>query len=136
MYEYFRMNNLLNSWLLEKNCGTLTQPIFQLYNRWMNKKNHFFVNNCILTGCLNFQKMASQKVSECHQDLVTCGLCQNPVSFFCRRCLDKLCDSCVPIHLRVKSEFGHDVVEYASHDDDDNVSVFCYKHMMLIILNV
>ena len=92
----------------------------------MNKKNHFFVNNCIFTGCLNFQKMASLKVSDCHQDLVKCGLCQNPVSFFCRRCRVKLCDSCVPIHLRVKSEFGHDVVDYASNDDDDDVSVFFY----------
>nr|XP_022301797.1 uncharacterized protein LOC111109841 [Crassostrea virginica] len=64
--------------------------------------------------------MASLKVSDCHQDLVKCGLCQNPVSFFCRRCRVKLCDSCVPIHLRVKSEFGHDVVDYASNDDDDD----------------
>ncbi|XP_022326078.1 uncharacterized protein LOC111126015 [Crassostrea virginica] len=62
--------------------------------------------------------MASQVTSE-GQEVVECGLCQNPVSFFCRRCGVNLCDSCVPVHLRVKSKFGHDVVDYASKDDDD-----------------
>ena len=52
------------------------------------------------------------------QEAVECGLCQNPVSFFCRRCGVNLCDPCVPVHLRVKSKFGHDVVDYASKDND------------------
>nr|XP_022323134.1 uncharacterized protein LOC111124508 isoform X2 [Crassostrea virginica] len=63
--------------------------------------------------------MASQMISQ-GQEAVECGLCQNPVSFFCRRCWVNLCDPCVPVHLRVKSKFGHDVVNYASKDDDDD----------------
>nr|XP_022321336.1 uncharacterized protein LOC111123346 [Crassostrea virginica] len=63
-------------------------------------------------------KKISQKISQ-GQEAVECGLCQNPVSFFCRRCGVNLCDSCVPVHLRVKSKFGHDVVDYASKNDDD-----------------
>nr|XP_022328448.1 uncharacterized protein LOC111127526 [Crassostrea virginica] len=43
-----------------------------------------------------------------------------PVSFFCRRCGVSLCDSCLSAHVRVKSKFGHDVVDYASKDDDDD----------------
>nr|XP_022326082.1 uncharacterized protein LOC111126017 [Crassostrea virginica]XP_022326083.1 uncharacterized protein LOC111126017 [Crassostrea virginica] len=62
--------------------------------------------------------MASQVTSE-GQEVIECGLCQNPVSFFCRRCGVNLCDSCLPEHMRVKSKFGHDVVDYASKDDDD-----------------
>ncbi|XP_078322979.1 uncharacterized protein LOC144622229 [Crassostrea virginica] len=58
------------------------------------------------------------------QEAVVCDLCQSPVSFFCRRCGVNLCDPCVLLHLRVKSQFGHDVVEYASKDDDE-CSVFC-----------
>ncbi|XP_078327199.1 uncharacterized protein LOC111125605 [Crassostrea virginica] len=61
--------------------------------------------------------MASQMISQ-GQEAVECGLCQNPVSFFYRRCGVNLCDPCVPVHLRVKSKFGHDVVYYASKDND------------------
>nr|XP_022320431.1 uncharacterized protein LOC111122792 [Crassostrea virginica] len=53
------------------------------------------------------------------QEAVLCDLCQSPVSFFCQRCGVNLCDPCVLLHLRVKSKFGHDVVDYASKDDDD-----------------
>eukprot|EP00105_Crassostrea_gigas_P001662 XP_011413917.1 PREDICTED: E3 ubiquitin-protein ligase TRIM36-like [Crassostrea gigas] len=53
------------------------------------------------------------------QHFVECDLCQQPVSFFCRRCGVNLCDPCVPIHLRVKSKNGHDIVDYTSKDDDD-----------------
>nr|XP_022326821.1 uncharacterized protein LOC111126453 [Crassostrea virginica] len=53
------------------------------------------------------------------QEAVLCDLCQSPVSFFCRRCGVNLCDPCVLLHLRVKSKFGHDVVDYVSKDDDD-----------------
>nr|XP_034325697.1 tripartite motif-containing protein 45-like isoform X1 [Crassostrea gigas] len=53
------------------------------------------------------------------QHLVECDLCQQPVSFFCRRCRVNLCDQCVPIHLRLKSKNGHDIVDYTSKDDDD-----------------
>ncbi|XP_078327084.1 uncharacterized protein LOC111122792 isoform X2 [Crassostrea virginica] len=53
------------------------------------------------------------------QEAVVCDLCQSPVSFFCRRCGVNLCDPCVLLHLRVKSKFGHDVVDYASKDDID-----------------
>nr|XP_022323137.1 uncharacterized protein LOC111124511 [Crassostrea virginica] len=63
--------------------------------------------------------MASQIIAQ-GQVAVECGLCRNPVSFFCRRCGVNLCDSCVPVHLRVKSKFGHDVVDYASKDNDDD----------------
>ena len=87
----------------------------------MNIINYIF---CNFTGCPKFLMMASQMISQGHE-AVECGLCQNPVSFFCRRCGVNLCDSCIPVHLRVKSKFGHDVVNYASKDDDDDVS-FCY----------
>nr|XP_034325696.1 uncharacterized protein LOC105347626 [Crassostrea gigas] len=60
------------------------------------------------------------------QDLVECDLCQQPVSFFCRRCKVNLCDPCVPIHLRVKSKNGHDIVDYASKNDDD--TCHCDSH--------
>ena len=73
---------------------------------------------CILTGCPKFLMMASQ-ITYQGQEAVECGLCQNPVSFICQRCGVNLCDSCIPVHLRVKSKFGHDVVDYASKDDDD-----------------
>ncbi|XP_078327006.1 uncharacterized protein LOC144623031 [Crassostrea virginica] len=60
------------------------------------------------------------------QEVVECDLCQNPVSFFCRRCGVSLCDSCVPDHLRVSSQTGHDVVDFAMKDDD--CTCFCESH--------
>ncbi|XP_056015627.1 uncharacterized protein LOC130053071 [Ostrea edulis] len=51
------------------------------------------------------------------QHVVECNICEQPVSFFCRRCVVNLCDPCVPVHLRIKSKTGHDVVDYASRDD-------------------
>ena len=62
--------------------------------------------------------MASN-VSTQEQKAVVCDLCQNPVSFFCRRCGVNLCDPCALLHLRVKSKLGHEVVDYTSKDDDD-----------------
>ena len=69
--------------------------------------------------------IASQETTPC-QEVVNCSLCRTPVSFFCRRCRINLCDSCIPGHLRVKSEFGHDVVDIGSKDEDD--SCFCDAH--------
>ena len=60
------------------------------------------------------------------QEVIECNLCQEPVSFFCRRCGVNLCDPCALLHLRVKTKFGHDVVEFANKDDDD--SCFCDTH--------
>uniref|UniRef100_A0A8W8I1U2 B box-type domain-containing protein n=2 Tax=Magallana gigas TaxID=29159 RepID=A0A8W8I1U2_MAGGI len=60
------------------------------------------------------------------QHSVECDLCQQPVSFFCRRCGVNLCDPCVLIHLRVKSKNGHDIVDYTSKDDDD--TCHCDSH--------
>nr|XP_022321637.1 E3 ubiquitin-protein ligase TRIM71-like [Crassostrea virginica] len=60
------------------------------------------------------------------QEVVECDLCQNPVCFFCRRCGVSLCDTCVPDHLRVSSQSGHDVVDFAKKDDDD--MCFCESH--------
>ncbi|XP_052702240.1 uncharacterized protein LOC128178889 [Crassostrea angulata] len=60
------------------------------------------------------------------QHSVECDLCQQPVSFFCRRCGVNLCDPCVTIHLRVKSKNGHDIVDYTSKDDDD--TCHCDSH--------
>lgn len=60
------------------------------------------------------------------QHIVECDLCQTPVSFFCRRCGVNLCDHCLPIHVRIKSKNGHDVVDYVSKDDDD--TGFCDSH--------
>ncbi|XP_065944026.1 E3 ubiquitin-protein ligase TRIM71 isoform X2 [Magallana gigas] len=60
------------------------------------------------------------------QHVVECDLCQQPVSFFCRRCEVNLCDPCVLIHLRVKSKNGHDIVDYTSKDDDD--TCHCDSH--------
>ena len=58
------------------------------------------------------------------QEAVVCDLCQNPVSFFCRRCGVSLCDPCVPHHLRISSKVGHDVVDFTKKGDDE-CSVFC-----------
>ncbi|XP_078327225.1 uncharacterized protein LOC144617672 [Crassostrea virginica] len=69
--------------------------------------------------------IASQETTPC-QEVVNCSLCRTPVSFSCRRCTINLCDSCIPGHLRVKSEFGHDVVDIGSKDEDD--SCFCDAH--------
>ncbi|XP_052699642.1 uncharacterized protein LOC128177118 [Crassostrea angulata] len=60
------------------------------------------------------------------QDLVECNLCQQPVSFFCRRCGVNLCETCIAKHLRVKSKNGHDIVDYTSKDDDD--TCHCDSH--------
>ncbi|XP_052698681.1 E3 ubiquitin-protein ligase TRIM36-like [Crassostrea angulata] len=60
------------------------------------------------------------------QHVVECDLCQQPVSFFCRRCGVNLCDPCALIHLRVKSKNGHDIVDYTSKDDDD--TCHCDSH--------
>nr|XP_034327028.1 uncharacterized protein LOC117689540 [Crassostrea gigas] len=60
------------------------------------------------------------------QDFVGCDLCQQPVSFFCRRCGVNLCDPCVTIHLRVKSTNVHEIVDFASKDDDD--TCHCDSH--------
>ena len=60
------------------------------------------------------------------QEAVVCDLCQNPVSFFCRRCGVSLCDFCVPDHLRVSSRTGHNLVDFAKKDDDD--TCFCESH--------
>ncbi|XP_052698530.1 uncharacterized protein LOC128176314 [Crassostrea angulata] len=68
------------------------------------------------------------------QHFEACDLCQQPVSFFCRRCGVNLCDPCVTIHLRVKSKYGHEIVNFTSKDDDtcvcgshpkNNCSAFC-----------
>ena len=48
------------------------------------------------------------------------------VSFFRRRCAVNLCDFCVPVHLHVKSKFGHDVLDFARKDIDDYN--FCISH--------
>ena len=69
--------------------------------------------------------MASNVTTQA-QEVVECDLCQNTVSFFCRRCGVSLCDSCVPDHLRVSSQTGHDVVDFAKKDDDD--TCFCESH--------
>ncbi|XP_052697512.1 uncharacterized protein LOC128175725 [Crassostrea angulata] len=60
------------------------------------------------------------------QHFVGCDLCQQPVSFFCRRCGVNLCDPCVTIHLRVKSTKVHEIVDFASKDDDD--TCHCDSH--------
>ncbi|XP_065944773.1 E3 ubiquitin-protein ligase TRIM71-like [Magallana gigas] len=60
------------------------------------------------------------------QHVVECNLCQQPVSFICRRCRVNLCDPCALIHLRVKSKNGHDIVDYTSKDDDD--TCHCDSH--------
>nr|XP_034326055.1 E3 ubiquitin-protein ligase TRIM71-like [Crassostrea gigas] len=60
------------------------------------------------------------------QHVVECDLCQQPVSFFCRRCGVNLCDPCALIHLRMKSKNGHDIVDYTSKDDDD--TCHCDSH--------
>ncbi|XP_052676416.1 uncharacterized protein LOC128157819 [Crassostrea angulata] len=69
--------------------------------------------------------MASEEENQ-GQHIVDCDLCETPVSFYCRRCGVNLCDSCLPIHMRVKSKNGHDVVDYVSKDDDD--TCFCESH--------
>nr|XP_034327030.1 uncharacterized protein LOC117689541 [Crassostrea gigas] len=60
------------------------------------------------------------------QHLVECDLCQQPVSFFCRRCGVNLCDPCVTVHLRVKSTNVHEIVDFARKEDDD--TCHCDSH--------
>ena len=91
------------------------------------------------TGPLKSIKMASNVTTQ-GQEAVVCDLCQSPVTFFCRHCGVNLCDPCVLLHLRVKSKFGHDVVDYASKDDNE-CSTFCkticeYKSQHLSELSV
>lgn len=69
--------------------------------------------------------MASPETDQ-GQHFVECDLCQKPVSFFCRRCGSNLCDACVPVHLRLKSKTGHEVVDYGSRSDDH--TNFCDSH--------
>ncbi|XP_078336429.1 uncharacterized protein LOC111132200 [Crassostrea virginica] len=76
-------------------------------------------------GSYNSLAMAREVKSQA-QEVVVCNLCQEPVSFFCRRCGVNLCDQCALSHLRTKSKFGHDVVDFASKDDDD--SFLCDSH--------
>ncbi|XP_056006521.1 uncharacterized protein LOC130046582 [Ostrea edulis] len=66
--------------------------------------------------------MASEDIAQ-GQYVIECDICKQPVSFFCRRCGFNLCDPCVPVHLRIKSKTGHDVVDYASRDDDDTSKI-------------
>ncbi|XP_056015628.1 uncharacterized protein LOC125675254 [Ostrea edulis] len=60
------------------------------------------------------------------QYVIECDLCKQLVSFFCRRCGVNLCDPCVPVHLRIKSKTGHDVVDYASREGVDTST--CDSH--------
>ncbi|XP_056006543.1 uncharacterized protein LOC130050450 [Ostrea edulis] len=69
--------------------------------------------------------MASEDIAQ-GQYVIECDICKQPVSFFCRRCGVNLCDPCVPVHLRIKSKTGHDVVDYASRDDIDTST--CDSH--------
>lgn len=73
------------------------------------------------TGYSKSVKMAANQ----GQEVVGCDLCQNLVSFSCRRCGVNLCDPCVPVHLRVSSQNGHDVVDFTKKDDD---MCFCESH--------
>ena len=91
------------------------------------------------TGPLKSIKMTSNVTTQ-GQEAVECKSCRKPVSFFCRRCGVNLCDPCILLHLRVKYKFGHDVVDYASKEDDE-CSVFCkticeYKSQHLSELQV
>nr|XP_011452025.2 uncharacterized protein LOC105345538 [Crassostrea gigas] len=69
--------------------------------------------------------MASEQSTQ-GQHFVECDLCQKPVSFFCRRCGVNLCDPCVPVHLRLKSKTGHDVVHFTSREDEK--TCLCESH--------
>ncbi|XP_052696874.1 uncharacterized protein LOC128175355 [Crassostrea angulata] len=68
------------------------------------------------------------------QDFVGCNLCQQPVSFFCRRCGVNLCDPCAIRHLRVKSKNGHNIVDYTSKDDDDTCHRDYHSHKCFVLL--
>ena len=74
---------------------------------------------CILQLLEIHSTTMASNVSTQGQKAVVYDLCQNPVSFFCRCCGVNFCDPCALLHLRVKSKFGHDVVDYARKDYDD-----------------
>lgn len=85
--------------------------------------------------------MASEESTQ-GQHFVECDLCQKPVSFFCRRCGVNLCDSCIPVHLRLKSKTGHDVVHFTSREDENtclceshplNVKQWAFHHVRLAL---
>ncbi|XP_065944137.1 B-box type zinc finger protein ncl-1 isoform X1 [Magallana gigas] len=69
--------------------------------------------------------MASEESTQ-GQHFVECNLCQKPVSFFCRQCGVNLCDSCIPVHVRLKSKTGHDVVYFTSMEDEN--TCLCESH--------
>ncbi|XP_062587678.1 uncharacterized protein LOC134249340 [Saccostrea cucullata] len=69
--------------------------------------------------------MASNERSQ-GQHFLECDVCKKPGSFCCRRCGVNLCDPCVPMHLRIKSVNGHDVVDYT--DKDVNETCICASH--------
>lgn len=57
-------------------------------------------------------------------EVTKCALCQEPVSYFCRRCGVNLCYLCVTEHLRATSINGHEIVDFAKKND----SCFCDSH--------
>lgn len=76
-------------------------------------------------GCSVLIKMASNVTTK-DLEIEVCNLCQNPVSFFCRRCGVNLCDPCVLHNLRVSSETGHEIVDFTKKYVED--VCFCKLH--------
>ena len=99
--------------------GSNPVPIPVLTNRSTKKNQEFHEPTKILVIWILKAVQNPSKVTIQGQEVVECDLCLNPVSFFCRRCWVNLWDSCVPVHLRVSSQRGHDVVDFAKKDDDD-----------------
>lgn len=61
----------------------------------------------------------AQHVLECE--------CKNPVEFFCKRCKVSLCEACLPVHTRLKTIYGHAIIEYIT-DDDEGLTTNCTQH--------
>ncbi|XP_062577350.1 uncharacterized protein LOC134239195 [Saccostrea cucullata] len=60
------------------------------------------------------------------QNLLQCD-CPNPVEFYCKRCQVRLCETCLPVHTRLKTELGHAIDEYFT-EDDENTNCSCALH--------
>ena len=76
-------------------------------------------NQIILVGYA-LRVVMTSKFTRQGQGVVKCNLCEDAVSFFRRRCEINICDPCLPLHLRQKTRYGHDVVKYNSQKEDES----------------
>ena len=82
-------------------------------------------NQIILVG-YELHVVMTSKFTRQGQGVVKCDLCEEGVSFFRRRCEINICDPYLPLHLRQKTRYGHDEVNYNSKKEDESFN--CVLH--------